>query len=261
MRVALVQMEIALGQPEVNRQRAANLVREAAQEADLVLLPEMWTTGYCLPELSGHLADRDGAPTATYLANLARETGVYLAGSTADERNGQVYNCATLYGPDGRLLGAYDKVHLVPMMDEPLYLTPGDQLTVADVDGVPAGLGICYDLRFPEFFRTLALGGAQLILLPAEWPAARLHHWRTLVQARAIENQCYMLACNRVGSDAHNVFPGHSMIVDPSGNVLAEGGEDEEIIRAEIDLARVPEVRTHIPVFRDRRPELYRLGD
>ena len=261
MRVALVQMEIALGQPEVNRRRVAELVAEAAQDAVLVVLPEMWTTGYCLPDLAGNLADREGEPTGTFLADLARRHSIYLAGSVADERDGKVYNRATVYGPDGSLLGDYAKAHLVPMMDEPRYLTAGDQLTVANVDGVAAGFAICYDLRFPEHFRTLALRGAQIMLLPAEWPASRLHHWRTLIQARAIENQCYMLACNRVGRDQSNDFPGHSMIVDPWGTVLAEGGEDETILRARLDIPMVADVRLRVPVFRDRRADLYQLGE
>ncbi len=261
MRVALIQMDIALGRPEQNRKRAAALVREAAQGADLVMLPEMWTTGYCLPDLAGKLADREGEPTGAFLAKLARECGVYLVGSVADERDGRIYNRATVYGPDGARLAAYDKVHLVPMMDEHRYLAPGAALGMADLGGVRAGLAICYDLRFPELFRTLALAGAQLMLIPAEWPAQRASHWRTLLTARAIENQCFVLGCNRVGRDAANAFAGSSMVVDPMGNVLAEAGEQEErILRAEIDLAEVQRVRERIPVFRDRRPELYRLG-
>lgn len=260
MKVALVQMDIRLGEPEANRQRAAEFVRlAAAGGAELVLLPEMWSTGYCLPELKGNLADRDGAPTLPFLAELARECGVYLAGSVAAERGGNVYNLATVHGPDGSTLAEYAKVHLVPMMDEPLYLAPGDRLATASLAGATAGLAICYDLRFPELFRTLALGGAQLMLIPAEWPAVRAHHWRTLLMARAIENQCYVLACNRVGSDSRNAFAGHSMVVDPWGTVLAEGMEEEAILTAEIDLSQVADVRARIPVFRDRRPDLYRL--
>jgi omega-amidase len=259
LRVALIQMEIALGRPDENRTCAAALVREAAQGADLVMLPEMWTTGYALKRLSGNLADRDGEPTASFLAELARECGIYLVGSAADERDGHVYNSATVYGPDGSRLAEYAKVHLVPMMEEDIYLTPGDRLAMADLGGVQAGLAICYDLRFPELFRTLALGGAQLMLIPAEWPLQRLHHWRTLVVARAIENQCFVLACNRVGSDGANQFPGHSMVVDPWGNILAEGGEGEETVRATLDLSAVADARFRVPVFRDRRPDLYRL--
>lgn len=261
MRVALIQMDIQLGRPAENRARVLDLVRQTAGQADLVVLPEMWTTGYALAELSGNLADRDGKPTDAFLSGLAAEANVYLAGSRAVERDGRVYNLATVHGPDGRLLAEYAKAHLVPMMEEPLHLTAGDRLAMAEVEGVRCGLAICYDLRFVEMFRTLALDGAEVMIIPAEWPAVRLHHWRTLLQARAIENQCFVLGCNRVGNDGQNDFPGHSMVVDPWGNVLAEGDEDECIIYAEIDLAQVAEVRTRVPVFKDRRPDLYRLGE
>lgn len=260
MKVALIQMDIALGRPAENRSRVAALVREAAAGADLVMLPEMWTTGYALPQLAGNLADRDGEPTGAFLAGLARDCGVYLVGSVADERAGRVYNSATVYGPDGQRLAEYAKLHLVPMMDEHLYLAPGTAAGMADLGWVRAGLAICYDLRFPELFRTLALGGAHLLLIPAEWPSQRLTHWRTLLMARAIENQCFVVACNRVGHDGKNAFPGHSMVIDPWGNVLAEGGEGEEILRAEFDPAQVAEIRSRIPVFRDRRPDIYRVN-
>jgi omega-amidase len=257
VKVALVQMDIALGRPAENRLRAEALVREAAVGADLVMLPEMWNTGYCLPDLAGNLAERDGTPTGGLLSRLASECGIYLAGSIAVESEGRIYNEAQVYAPDGSMAGRYAKVHLVPMMDEPRYLTAGDTLTLADVDGARAGLAICYDLRFPELSRTLALRGAELLLFVAEWPSVRLHHWRTLLMARAIENQCFVLGCNRVGRDNANDFPGHSMVIDPWGNVLAEGDEEEGIIRATIDLAQVTEVRTRVPALRDRRPEVY----
>lgn len=259
MRAALVQMDIALGRPDVNRARVAELVREAAKGADLVILPEMWTTGYALSDLAGNLADQSGEPTGTLLASLARECGVYLVGSTADERDGRVYNSATVYAPGGTRVAEYAKAHLVPMMDEHLYLAPGGSAVLAEIAGVKAGLAICYDLRFPELFRTLALGGAELLIIPAEWPAQRLQHWRLLLQARAIENQCFVLACNRVGKDLNNNFPGHSMVIDPWGAILAEGSDRDEILRAEFDPALVAEIRARIPVFRDRRPEIYRL--
>ncbi|MGE5675679.1 MAG: carbon-nitrogen family hydrolase [Mycobacterium leprae] len=259
MRVALVQMDIRLGAPAENRAHAADLVRQAAAGADLVMLPEMWSTGYALPDLADNLADRDGEPTGRFLSALAAECGVYLAGSVADQRGGKVYNSATVYGPGGARLAEYSKVHLVPMMEEERYLTAGERAVVADLGGVKAGLAICYDLRFPELHRSMALAGAELLLIPAEWPVQRLHHWRTLLMARAIENQCYVLGCNRVGRDNANQFPGHSLVVDPWGEILAEGGEGESILYAEIDLGKVAEIRARVPVFRDRRPDCYRL--
>jgi predicted amidohydrolase len=116
---------------------------------------------------------------------------------------------------------------------------------------------ICYDIRFPELARRLALGGAKLLLVPAEWPNPRLHHWRTLLTARAIENQMYVVACNRTGVSGSTSFFGHSMVIDPWGEIVAEADEQETILQATIDLALVDEVRTRIPVFEDRRPALY----
>jgi predicted amidohydrolase len=261
VKVALVQMDVVLGRPAENRHRATEFVREAAAQSDLVVLPEMWSTGYVLDELSGNLADRDGEPLGAFLSDLAHQCGIYLAGSRAVERSGKVYNLATVHGPDGRLVAEYAKIHLVPMMEEPVYLTPGDRLAMADLDGLRSGLAVCYDLRFCEQFRSLALRGAELMIVPAEWPAARLPHWRTLLMARAIENQCFMLGCNRIGSDGKNEFAGHTMVVDPWGNVLVEGDEEESILYAVIDPAQVAEVRTRIPVFRDRRPDVYGLSE
>jgi omega-amidase len=124
--------------------------------------------------------------------------------------------------------------------------------------GQPGGaLAICYDLRFPELFRSYATRGAGVILLPSEWPHPRLEHWRTLVQARAIENQCFLVACNRVGADRNSQFCGHSLIVDPWGTTLVEGGEDGELLLATLDLTAVAAVRERMTVLRDRRPELY----
>ena len=117
---------------------------------------------------------------------------------------------------------------------------------------------ICYDIRFPEWVRTHTAEGAEALFVVAEWPLARLAHWRALLIARAIENQCYVIACNRSGSDPDNVFAGHSMIIDPWGEVLAEGSETEEILHAEIDLDKVKEVRSMIPIFTDRKPDFYR---
>lgn len=260
MRVALVQMEVVLGEPHVNRQRAEAWIRRAAAAgATAVVLPELWTTGYCLDRI-GSVADTGLRPTGDLLGALATELGIWIhGGSIADlGPDGKVCNTALVYGPDGGRLSTYAKVHLVPMMDEHLYLGAGASLCSGyDFGGIPAATAICYDLRFPELFRKLALGGAHLMVIPAQWPAQRIHHWRTLVQARAIENQCYVLACNRVGSDPANRFPGSSMIVDPWGHVVAEGGEAEEMVIADLDPALVVQARERVPVFRDRRPELY----
>jgi predicted amidohydrolase len=142
-------------------------------------------------------------------------------------------------------------------MQEEQYLAPGQAATLLDLPWGKTGLIICYDLRFPELIRHYALQGARLILIPAEWPHPRREHWRTLLRARAIENQCFVAACNRVGQSKGAAFFGASTVVDPWGEPLIEGGETEALLTVTIDLAQVDVVRQRIPVFADRRPELY----
>jgi predicted amidohydrolase len=146
-------------------------------------------------------------------------------------------------------------------MKEDLYLQPGSSPLVMDLPWGKTAMAICYDLRFPELFRRYALEGAQMVILPAEWPAERIEHWRTLVQARAIENQYYIVATNTCGEIGGTVFGGHSMLVDPWGKVLIEAGDEPGLFTVEIELERVEQIRQRIPVFEDRRPELYESLD
>jgi omega-amidase len=255
--VAIGQMDVALGDPEANLRKVEQLARQASeQQAGLLLLPELWASGYDLERAAELASSRDeGLFAAT--AALAREHGLAICGSLLERRADGVYNTATLYDATGARLARYSKVHLFGLMDEGKHLRPGGATPTFDLPWGRAALAICYDLRFPELFRRFALDGAQLMLLPAEWPAQRIEHWRTLVRARAIENQCYVLACNRVGADRANTFGGRSAVVDPWGATLAEAGEGEELLLATIDLELVAEVRGRIPVFRDRRVDLY----
>ncbi len=256
--VALAQMDITFGAPAANLDTVRPLAATAAASgAHLLVLPELWTTGYDL----AHAAELAAPPDAgihAELAALARTQGIAIVGSTLTRReSGYITNTATLYDATGTLQASYDKLHLFGLMDEPAHLQPGATPTLCDPPWGRTALAICYDLRFPELFRSYALRGAGLIIVPAEWPAARLHHWRTLVQARAIENQCFVVAVNRVGSDPHTEFGGHSIVVDPQGNVLAAGGDSAELLFAQLDLATVQPTREHIPVLRDRRPTAY----
>lgn len=260
--LSLVQMDCKLGDPAANFAAAADSVAEAARRgSQLVLLPELWSTAYALdraPELAAPLAQSaDDAGWFGQFACLARQHKLWLAGSLLEARNGQYYNCLALYDPDGNLQAAYRKIHLFRLMDEEQYLGPGEEPVVLDAPWGKTGLAICYDLRFPELFRRYALAGAGLMLLPAEWPHPRREHWRTLLKARAIENQCYVVACNRIGTTGSNTFFGASAVIDPWGEPLIEGGEADLVLTATIDLALVPAVRRRIPVFADRRPELY----
>lgn len=255
--IAVGQMDIALGDPETNAHIAEELAARAAdQGASLLMLPELWGSGYDLGR-AGELAAPLDEGLFAYTAELARRYRLAICGSLLERWNGGCYNTATLYDAEGRRRAVYRKIHLIGLMDEDVYLKAGGELSAVDLSWGTTALAICYDLRFPELFRRYALEGAQLILLPAEWPVQRIEHWRVLLRARAIENQCYVIACNRVGADRANTFGGRSAVIDPAGHVLAEAGDSSELLVATLDLSRIAEARRMLPVFRDRRPELY----
>ncbi len=260
--LSLVQMDCRVAEPDYNFGQAALHIAEAARRgSQLVVLPELWSTAYALaraPEFAGQLAATAADPGwFGQFARLAQTHHVWLAGSLLEVRDGRYYNCLALYGPDGRLCAAYRKTHLFRLMEEEKYLAAGESLTVAEPPWGKTGLAICYDLRFPELFRRYAVEGVRLLLLPAEWPHPRREHWRTLLRARAIENQCFVAACNRIGTTGNNSFFGASAVIDPWGETIIEGGEAEMLLTVTIDLAVVEIVRKRIPVFDDRRPELY----
>ena len=196
--IALAQMDVALGSPKENQLIAQHLAAQAAaQEADLLLLPELWATGYDLDRTHEYAAPLDSGHFAL-MANLARTHRLYVAG-TALEANpaGRPFNTAALYGPDGKCAGAYRKVHLWAPLGEVEHMTPGHAMPAFDLPWGRVAMAICYDLRFPELWRRLADAGAQLVLIPAEWPARRVEHWRLLLRARGVENQLYVAGCNR----------------------------------------------------------------
>ncbi|MBN2502651.1 MAG: carbon-nitrogen family hydrolase [Anaerolineales bacterium] len=253
--VSLGQMDVKLGQPDANLKTVRTLTAEAAQRgADVVVFPELWSTGYDL-ERAGQYATGLDAGNFAAVAELARRYRIHILGSMLSLiEPGKYGNTAVWFGPEGGILGAYTKLHLFRLMDEHHYLMPGETPTIVETPWGKAGLAICYDLRFPELFRHYALAGAGLVFLPAEWPHPRRAHWRTLLRARAIENQSYVVACNRVGESKGVRFCGHSAVIDPWGETVVEGNEDEGLLTATIDTDLVAEVRAKIPVFEDWRP-------
>lgn len=258
MKIACVQMNIDFGEPEKNYTAVEKYVAEAAEAAaDIIVLPEMWNTGYALKKLE-ELADVNGDRTKEFLASLAKSYSVNIVGgSVATKKVDGFYNTMFVADRLGNIVAEYDKAHLFKLMDEHLFINEGKSRNLFVLDGIECGGVICYDLRFPEWIRSHVLDGAKIMFIPAEWPKQRVDHWQLLLQARAIENQCFIVAVNRVGKDPNNEFSGHSMIIAPWGELLLSNQTAEGIYYAQLDLTEVQRVRKTIPVFQDRRTDLY----
>lgn len=261
MNILVYQMDVIPGDPQANREKVGKWLEEQElHDVDLVMLPEMWTTAYTLPELDNIAEDPADSETVRFLKESAERYHVHImGGSIAVKRDGKVFNRALVINNAGELVYHYDKMHLVPMLNEPAYLSGGEEsVRVFELDGVKMGVVICYDLRFPEIIRSLALQGCKLLFIPAEWPDSRRAHWDVLSAARAVENQMYVVTCNRPGEYDGITFAGSSAFIDPWGNVLQKGSvEHEETLRQELELSNVAEVRENVPVFDSRVPSLY----
>lgn len=261
---ALLQMDVKYCDAEANFVKAKQMFEQAMQtnpRPDILVLPEDWSSGFSdkmFHEQENHVEPEDG-PSVTLLQGLAKEYGVWVvAGSIGTlHRDGKMRNTTFLINREGCVVGDYSKMHLYSDMDEDCKLTHGDKMEVYETELGRFGMMICYDIRFCELARTYALKGADAVIVTSEFPFPRTNHWRTLLTARAIENQMFMVACNRVGPGPMGTYCGHSIILSPWGDVIAEGGEEEEIVCGSVDFSLTKEIRDTIHVFRDRRPETY----
>ncbi len=275
LRVAAIQMNSGADK-SANIAAALDLIDQAAASgARLITMPEVW------PYLGPSAGERDAAevfpgPTLEQMADRARTHGVYLhAGSMLEARASEprLFNTTVVFDPRGEIIARYSKIHMFDVsLDgaggyrESENVAPGDEIVTFEVDGVQVGLAICYDLRFPELFRILALRGAEAIILPAAFTMTTgKDHWETLIRARAIENGVYMVAPAQVGSYSDGTADrwcyGRSLIVDPWGTVLATAPDAPTFITGTIDPARVRNVRRQVPSLANRMPDRYRWPD
>ena len=261
MKVACLQMDMLLAKPEENFSHAAELVKRAMKDKpDVLVLPETWNTGFFPRENLQALCDRDGSRVRQVFGALAERYQVNIvAGSVSNVRGSKVYNTAMVFDRTGACIASYDKTHLFTPMGEDNYYTPGDRLCTFVLDGVKCGLIICYDVRFPELTRSLTVPGLEILFVVSQWPKVRTFHLRSLTTARAIENQMFLVCCNSCGPAGQTVYGGNSAIIDPWGETVALAGETEEILTADCDLQILTNIRGSIPVFRDRRPSLYKI--
>ena len=256
-KVAVVQMDIKLGDVEANLKKAAELTSAAAkQEADFVCLPEFLPTGW-VPDKLGKLAEPIPGGITNKLGKIARENNAHIIASVPEKEGEKIYNTAVLIGPNEELLAKYRKIHL--FMLEPTCITHGSgDYAVADTKFGKVGLMVCYDAVFPEVARQLALKGAEIVFMPANWPDPFLPQWKLATSARAFDNQFWIVAPNRIGTDGVFTYFGSSRIVNPYGDAIAECGNKEEVIAATIDKKVTDGFKQIVNFLKDRRAEAYK---
>lgn len=259
LKIASLQLSLREGDVEGNSAKALAFLGQAGGAGvTLAVLPEMWWAGFSyrrLPELA------EGTPgSLAAVGEVARKHGMTVVGGWPEKDGDRIYNTAYVIGPDGAVAGSYRKIHLFSPMKEDVFLSSGDSPVVCDTEFGRIGLLLCYDLRFPELSRRLALQGAEILVVPSQWPEVRIDHFWTLLRARAIENQLFVVGANRAGKGGKVLFGGYSGVIDPRGETCGECGSHECVAMAEIDLDRVAEVRSEISYLDDRVPGVDDIG-
>jgi predicted amidohydrolase len=256
-RVALLQVSSDVSEaPEARIERVIGMLADVLPQADIAVLPELWISGAFDLPLAREVAAPLDFPVLQRIRSLATEASTWVhAGSYAERLpDGRTFNTAVLIGPDGEIVATYRKRHLFGFATgERTLMSSGDALVVAETPLGATGLATCYDLRFPEMFRDLVEAGAETFLLSSGWPTPRIEHWRVLARARAIEDLAWLVACNGVGNHADVTLGGHSMVVDPQGNIIAEAGDDETVLFADVDPGASASWREAFPALGDRR--------
>ncbi len=253
MNIFGVQLDIQWENKAANFARVRELIAGAAPPSgSLVVLPEMFATGFSMDARS--IAEYPGGATEKYFADLAHGFSIYiLGGMVTPSGDGRGTNEAVAFSPDGSLVARYAKIHPFSFSGENKYYAAGEEISLFDWQGFRVAPFICYDLRFPEIFRAAVKKGANLFVVIANWPAAREEHWLALLRARAIENQAYILGVNRCGDDPKLHYSGRSQIIDPRGEIIADGGHNEGVISAELDLAALEKYRADFPALADMK--------
>ena len=253
MKVVSIQLEMADKPKAENVENALSAI-DRVPSADLILLPEIWPCGFFAFKRYADESEPLSGPTVGAFRQKARERRCHILMGSLVERDGKdLFNTTVFIGPGGGIIARYRKIHLFGYQsDETKLLSPGREIVVVDTPWGRTGLSTCYDLRFPELFRRMVDRGAEIFLVPSAWPLARIAAWRLFNRARAHENLAFLISCNCAGENAFKRYGGHSMVVDPWGNVLAEGGEGGEIVTAGINVDQAAEARKEFPALADR---------
>lgn len=252
IKAALMQFDVVLGNKEENYSKIRKLAEKLPADCDYLVLPELWNVGYDKEGMEA-LAETLKGKSVSFLKKLAKAKNVnIIGGSIIEKKDNTFYNTAVVINRNGELIGNYRKVHLFPYeLKEDEMFEPGNEWSILENEGLRFGMMICYDLRFPAFCRNLALRDVSVVFVPAQWPQARIEHFRILMKARAVENQIFIIGVNRCGNDITR-FGGHSMAISPDGVVLGECGTEEEILTVTFQSDQNDYFHKIIPVFGDR---------
>ncbi len=248
MQIASIQMTVTEDDKGRAIDRAVEFIRQC-RGADLIILPEIWNIGFMSFDDYYPQAEEPGGETLAAMQAVARETGAYLhTGSFVEKVGANYHNSSYLLSPQGEILANYHKIHLFGFNSkETQLLSPGREVTVVKTPLGTFGLATCFDLRFPELFRRMVDLGTEIFLVCSAWPYPRLEHWLIFNRARAIENQCLLVSANSVGPNRGTTLAGHSMITDPWGAVVVGGGDEEVILKTEVDTKQVKDARNRFP--------------
>jgi omega-amidase len=247
--ITIIQPDLQWENKKANLDMLAQKIEGIKERTEVVLLPEMFSTGFSMKPKE--LAETMEGETVEWMKKMASSKKIVLTGSVIIEEGGKYYNRLIWMLPNGEY-GMYDKRHLFAYADEHNHYSPGSKRLIAQVKGWKINLLVCYDLRFPIWARQQTAGEYDVLAYVANWPEKRITAWKTLLQARAIENQCYVIGVNRVGDDGNSIhYSGESMIIDPLGEIVYHKANDEDVFTYTLQKEKLDEVREKFPFWRD----------
>ncbi|MFZ0452712.1 MAG: nitrilase-related carbon-nitrogen hydrolase [Ignavibacteriaceae bacterium] len=249
MKISLVQYNPVWESKEENKKKIIELIERDFVKSSLLIFPEMTLTGFTM--MSEKFSESLNGDSYKFFSGIAKKSNTFVAAGLIENDYGNYFNTLILLNPGGEVISKYRKIHPFAYSTEDKHYKKGEEVQTAEINGLKSGLSICYDLRFPELFRFYAKKRVHLIIVIANWPDTRIEHWRTLLKARAIENQCYVAGVNRVGDDPELHYTGYSSIYDPMGNEIISLINEEKIIFADISKENVTKIRTNLPFLDD----------
>lgn len=248
MKIGLLQYSPAWEDKIQNKQKITLLLKDS-EKFDLLVLPELTLTGFTMN--SEKFCEEVSGETVKFYSSLARKLEANIIGGLIEKNSAKIYNTLLHFDSDGELRAMYRKIHPFSFSDEDKHYSSGSEPVITEINGLQTGLTICYDLRFPELYRFYGKNRVDLMINIANWPDTRIEHWRTLLKARSIENQCYIIGVNRVGDDPKLHYNGFSSVFDPMGKELVSCEDEEKILVAEIDKDHVSKIRGKFPFLND----------